>query len=454
MEKKIDLTKGDILITLTKLAIPIMGTSFMQMAYNLTDMFWVGRSGSDAVAAVGTAGFFMWFGFSLILISKSGAEVFVAQYLGRKDEEGAKDHAVSAIQLNLFIAAIYGLLIIIFRNQLISFFRLGDQNVIDMAVGYLLVIGCGIFFNFMNPVLTGIFNGAGLSKVPFRFNFAGLVVNMILDPLLIYGVGPFPAMGVRGAAIATVAAQMVVTTLFIVHIRNRKETYFRLNIFRKPSIQHIRKIIRLGLPVSLQNGFFALIAMVVARIIAVYGPEAIAVQKVGSQIESLSWMTAGGFSTALSAFVGQNYGAKEYERIVKGYRSGVLAVSVLGLLSMMMLMVFPKQLFGIFIQEPEIIRMGASYLWILGLSQVFMSIEISNQGAFNGLGKTKIPSYVGIFFNALRIPGAYFLSTYTALGLNGVWWTISISSVFKGLVLLALFYSMVLKPYRASGTII
>jgi putative MATE family efflux protein len=260
-------------------------------------------------------------------------------------------------------------------------------------------------------------------------------------------------LGVTGAAVATVTAQLAVTVLFIVHIRNRKEAYFRLNIFRSPSLHHIRKIIRLGMPVSLQNGFFAMIAMVVARIIAVYGPEAIAVQKVGSQIESLSWMTAGGFSTALSAFVGQNYGAKEYDRIVKGYRSGVLAVSGLGFLSMIMLMVFPKQLFGIFIQEPETIRMGASYLWILGLSQVFMSIEISNQGAFNGLGRTKIPSYVGIFFNALRIPGAYLLSTYSTLGLDGVWWTISISSVFKGLVLFALFRIMVLKPYRASGTI-
>jgi putative MATE family efflux protein len=453
MEKKVDLTEGDILKTLTKLAIPIMGTSFIQMAYSLTDMFWVGQTGSDSVAAVGTAGFFIWFAFSLILLSKVGAEVLVAQSLGKKDEKNARTFAISAIQLTIFFAIVYGVGVFLFRRNLIAFFRLGQQNVIDMAVTYLGIVSMGLIFTFVNPVMTGIFNGAGLSKIPFQINLVGLVTNMILDPLLIFGVGPFPVMGVFGAAVATVFSQFLVTMIFLSVMGKREEIYFKLNILIRPSLHHFRKIIRLGLPVAMQNGFFAMIAMGIARIIAVYGPEAIAVQKIGSQIESISWMTASGFSTALSAFVGQNYGAKQYERILKGYRAGLFAISIIGVLATILLMGFAEPLFSIFIHESDTIRMGGDYLVILGVSQIFMTLEITSQGAFNGLGRTMIPSYVGILFNALRIPAAYFLSTYTLLQLNGVWWAITISSVFKGTVLLFFFYLLVIRPYHKTGQI-
>lgn len=447
MERNIDLTNGDILKTLTRLAVPIMGTSFVQMAYNLTDMFWVGKAGSDSVAAVGTAGFFTWFAMSLILLSKIGAEVFVAQNLGRRDAEGARSYAVSAVQLNIVLALGYGLLLVVFRGPLIAFFNLGAQNVIEMAMAYLMIVGAGMLFTFINPVFTGIFNGAGNSKTPFIINFVGLGLNMVLDPLLILGVGPFPEMGVVGAATATVVSQLVVTVIFIIIMGMEQELYYKINIFTRPQMDRIRLILKIGVPVALQSGLFSLIAMVIARIIAIYGPAAIAVQKVGSQIESLSWMTASGFSTAIGAFVGQNYGARKFDRIIKGYRSGLAVMSFIGILATVLLFAFAGPLFGIFIREPETLIMGIAYLQILALSQWFMTLEISTQGAFNGLGRTLYPSVVGIVFNLLRIPAAYYLSQYTSLGLNGIWWAISISSVFKGVILYGIFRVKVVRHY-------
>lgn len=190
----------------------------------------------------------------------------------------------------------------------------------------------------------------------------------------------------------------------------------------------------LGLPVALKNGLFAAIAMVIARIIAQWGPIPIAVQQVGSQIEAISWMTAGGFQTAMSTFVGQNYGAKKWQRVQKGYAVGMTIMFVFGLAASLLLIFAARPLFAIFITEAETLRAGIIYLRILGLSQLFMCLEATTAGAFNGLGNTVPPSVVSILFNGLRIPAALLLSA-TALGLNGVWWTISISSVFKGTVL-------------------
>lgn len=453
MGEKVNLTHGKITTTLTRLAIPIMGTSFVQMTYNITDMFWVGRLGSNSLAAVGTAGFFSWFAFSLILLSKVGAEVFVAQHLGRNDEEGAQNYARSAIHLNLLLAVGYGLLLLIFREPLIAFFNLGDPGVIKMAVGYLTIIASGILFMFINPVLTSVFNGSGNSKTPFMINLVGLGTNMILDPLLIRGFGSIPALGVYGAALATVLAQLLVTGIFIFIMATSKDPFFKINIFRKMDIPRISNIIKIGFPVGIQNGLFSIIGMVIARIISVYGPGAIAAQKLGSQIESITWMTANGYSTAISAFVGQNYGGQKYERIMKGYAAGLRLMSIIGVATTLFLYFFAEQLYGVFVSEPETIAMGASYLMIIAFSQWFSTLEISNQGAFNGLGKTLYPSVVGIIFNVLRIPMAYYFSRNLGLGLDGVWWAISISSVFKGVVLFAFFYFIVIRKYRKTGTI-
>ena len=217
-----------------------------------------------------------------------------------------------------------------------------------------------------------------------------------------------------------------------------------MNIFQIPDKSYLKRIFKLGLPASIQTGLFATIAMIIAKIIAQWGPTPIAVQKVGSQIESLSWMTAGGFSTAISAFIGQNYGAGKWDRIKEGYRKGLVIVGIIGIFATLLLTLGANPIFRLFIpHDEEALGMGITYLRILGLSQFFMAIEIATQGAFNGLGKTIIPAGVGVLFNGLRIPMALILST-TSLGLNGVWWSISISSMFKGIVLTT-WYMILLK---------
>jgi len=440
MNKNNDLTQGKIFTSILFLALPIMGTSFVQMAYNLTDMIWIGRLGSDATAAVGTAGFYMWFAMGLIYLCRIGAEVLVAQSVGRKDLKATKEIVQNVLQLILVFAIVAMAVVLLFRHQLIAFFDIKEIQVVEMAVLYLSIVCLGFVFTFLNPIFTAIFNGYGKSSVPFGINTIGLVFNIVFDPLLIFGVGPFPKLGVAGAAIATVMAQAVVTIVFIIYIRANKDIHMfeDLHILNKPDFTRIKNIVKIGLPAGLQSILFTFMAMLIARIIADWGAVAIAVQKVGSQIESVSWMTASGFSTATSTFVGQNYGAGKYDRIKYGYRISFIIMFIIGLITTFGLIFFAEPLFKIFINEPKALKEGIIYLRILGVSQLFMCIEIVTNGAFNGLGKTLHPAVNSVAFNALRVPLALILSS-TALSLSGVWWSISISSILKGTVIVTLF---------------
>ena len=438
MNRDINLREGSISSGLVRLAMPIMGTSFMQMVYSLTDMMWLGHLSTTAVAAAGAVGFFLWIGMSLVLVSQIGVSVGVSQAYGREDMMDAREYISNGIKLNLFIAVIYAIFLFVFRYQLIGFYNLDNMEAVNMAIAYLKIISFGIVFHFINPIFAAIFNASGNSVTPFKATAIGLVSNIILDPLLIFGIGPFPKLGIRGAGVATITAQIIVTVVFLI-VTRKNLLFSKLNLLDMPKKDYIKRILKLGIPASLQSLAHATISMVLTRILANWGAVAVAVQSIGSQIESLSWMSAEGFSQAIAAFTGQNFGAKNFERVRNGYYKGLQIVGSIGIAVSILLIFGGKYIFKLFTPEDmEAIALGATYLSILGISQFFVTIEIGSAGAFNGIGKTHIPATTGIILNAIRIPMAMFLSS-TFLGLNGVWWTISITSILKGIVITSLF---------------
>lgn len=435
MSRDINLTEGNIRINITKLALPIMGTSFIQMAYSFIDIIWLGRLSTNAVAATGAAGFLLWFGQALVMISQIGVGVNIAHCYGRGDVDEAKEYFSNGLQLDIVIAILYSIFLYVFRHGIIGFFNLDDPEVIEMAVSYLSIIGLGITFHFLNPVFSIALNSSGNSVTPFKANTIGLILNIVVDPILIFGFGPIPAMGVAGAALATIFSQFCVTLIFIIIGKRYKTIFSNINILKKPDMDKIIRIAKLGFPPAVQVGVHAGISMIITRIIAGFGPVAVAVQSIGSQIESISWSTSEGFSSAISAFVGQNYGANKFHRIKQGYREGMQIIGGIGVFASLLLIFAAEPLFTIFVpNDPLAIEEGIRYLRILGFSQFFMSIEIGANGSFNGLGNTLPPTINGITFNALRIPLAHLLSM-TALGLSGIWWAISGTSIIKGIVI-------------------
>lgn len=445
MKTRINLLEGNILPALSALALPIMATSLIQMAYNLIDMIWIGKIGASAVASVGAAGMFMWLSNGLATLAKMGSQIKVGHALGAQKKEDAASYAQSSIQMGIVFAIGFGILSIVFADEMIGFFQLNSAQVIQDAKLYLMIT-CGlVIFSFMNQIFTGILTAMGNSRTSFIATGIGLVLNIMLDPLFIFGFGAIPPMGVAGAAIATVLAQLVVMLLFLHTILRDTVLFSNIHILHSYSSQHTMEIFRIGLPSAVQSMLFSGISMVIARLIAGWGDAAVAVQKVGSQIESISWMTAEGYAAALNSFVAQNHGAKNTDRIREGYRLSMIVMLSWGVFCSFVLIVFPQLIFQVFIQEAEVLPMGVDYLRILGVSQLFMCMEITTAGAFSGLGKTLPPSIVSITLTGARIPMAILLGRW--LGLNGVWWAITISSIGKGIVLLGWF----LKDMKRAG---
>jgi len=423
------LTEGGILKKLLLVALPIMGTQFMQMAYNLTDMFWLGRVGSDAVAASGAAGMYLWLSFGFLLIGRMGAEIGVSQNLGRGDKKGALAFSQNSGLIALALGSAFGLMMIVFNRSLIAFFGFREEEVAAEAAAYLLITGIPMAANFVAGVAVGTFIASGNSRTPFILNAVGLVANVILDPILILYLG----MGVRGAAIATAISQLVsCTSLIIALFVSKGRPFERYSLRFRPDLAKIKLILKWSIPIGLESILFCFLSMVTSRITASFGANAIAVARVGSQIESLSWLIGGGFGSALVAFIGQNYGALQWQRIHRGTRISAAAMTLWGSFVTVLLIVLGGAIFSVFLPEPALITMGARYLFILAFSQLPTNLETVAAAAFKGTGRTIPPSLASIVSNLLRPPLALLLAG-TSLGLDGIWLAVTLTSVMRGL---------------------
>lgn len=437
-----NLTHGPILQVLIRLALPIMASAFLATAYSITDMAWIGMLGSKAVAGVGVGGMYGWLSQGLAALARMGGQVRVAQAVGRGDRASARKYAAASLQMATVFGILFGAICILFPDGLVNFFKVDDPLTARYAHEY-LVISCGlVIFSYISLVLTGLYTAQGDSRTPLKANFIGLVLNMILDPVLILGWGAIPRLEVVGAAIATVFAQFVACAVMVAGVIRAKRGD---NLLQEMPIGQLQEtkiytaIAVIGIPTALQSMLYCMISMVLTRMVSVFGDAAIATQRVGGQIESVSWNTADGFAAAMNAFAAQNFGAGDMERVKKGYRISFVAVGIWGLAVTALFVFFPEQLSHVFFHEPEVIPVSVGYLSIVGLSEAFMCVELMAIGAISGLGNTKLCSTISIIFTGMRIPLAMFLSR-TALGLSGIWWALTITSVLKGVIFQMTFY--------------
>lgn len=446
MNRKIDLLHGNIRHTLLKLSLPLALTAFIQIAYGFVDTIWIARLGTNAVAGVGIAGFIFWIGNSIVLIPKVGMGVYASQSFGSQRE----DETVMIINNGFIQALIMGLCFttfcLIVKNVFIEFYHLGLEA--EMAAkDYFFVVSLGMIFFFVGPMFTQAFTSLGDSFTPFVINAVGLAINMVLDPVLIFGLGPFPHMGAKGAALATIISQFVVVLIYFLVVISKDGII-------KSAISYIDyrenwqlEIFRLGLPAALLSGFHASISMVLNRFMSAFGPTPVAVCAIGSQLESISWNTTEGIQVGIQALVAQNYGAKNKERVKGSIKESFRLVAIIGIIATLVLIIFRHKLFELFTPESkEAIELGANYLFILGLSQGFMAIEIGLAGCFNGMSDTKTPAILGVINNLLRIPIAIVLMPF--VGVYGVWIAMSSTSIMKGLAAMTLIYRKV-KKYMA-----
>lgn len=422
--KKVDLTEGKVWTVLLALALPIMGSSVLQLTYNLVDMLLVGRLGSDAVASIGTSSFLIGIGNAINACIVIGTGIKVSHALGKNDEREQQDYINAGFRLNFLVGIVFALILILTGKAFISFLDVQNPYVETEGYKYLLVSAPMVFFSFFNFWYTRLYNSFGQNKAALKISALGVFLNIMLDPIFIYVLN----LGVMGAGLATLIANVIMSGLFFKQSRLLVKLDYKMKI--KKSVY--RDIISLGLPMSTQRILFTLVSIALAKMIAVFETNAIAAQKIGLQIESITYMVIGGLNGAIASFVGQNYGANAYERIQSGMKVAIRLGVGYSILTTLVFLLIPEDLASLFVTEQQTIQLTADYLRWVGLTQLFMAIEIICNGAFVGLGMPKIPATIGISFTLLRIPMAYIFIQW--VGVSGIWMSISLSMLFKGIV--------------------
>lgn len=421
--KKIDLTKGRIITVITALALPIMGSSLLQFTYNIIDMMWVGKLGSNAVASIGSSSLYINIGNAINSLVVIGTGIKTAHAIGRKDDNEVKEYINSGIIINIIIGVLFGLILIFGGKSFIGFLNLNNDEVERNAYSYLALNAPILFFAFFNMMYTRILGSFGNNKLAFKINSAGVILNIILDPIFIYVF----KLGIIGAGLGTLVANVSMFTLFKINSNGILDYDFKKSIHT----EKIKEIIKLGSPMAFQRILFTVINIMLAKIIAMFGSDAIAAQKIGVQIESVAYMVIGGLNSAVASFTGQNLGAGKYERIKKGYRSSLFIGITYALFIQAVFLFLNKYIINLFITDSATVEIAAAYLRAVAFSQVFSAVEMISNGLFTGIGKPNIPAAISIIFTSLRIPIALIL--IKPFGINGIWMSISITSIFKGI---------------------
>lgn len=443
-----DLLTESIPRTLLRFSAPFVLTAFAAMAYGLVDMMWIGRINAEAVAAVGLVALLIWFGDALSLIGKNGMGVLVARYYGRaQSQEGTTQSEVRAgllrrlgagFQLSLFIALAFCLMAQLLLVPFAKSYRLGALVYQDLLT-YGRIVLVGKIFGMMGVSYSQAYSSLGNSMVPFLINLVGLAFNMVLDPLLIFGLGFFPAMGVAGAAWATSLSQLLVWFLLFIYSRSRKPRDL-LHLIGRASLRRpidrslYRQMLKIGLPMALMSLILCLISMVTNRLLARFGAVAVAVGALGAQIESISWMTTEGLGSALTSMVAQNIGAGHRKRVRDTVLVGGGISLAIGLFASLLFVLWGPNIFAIFMREEEAIRIGAGYLLIFAVQEPFMGLESASTATYAALGDTLFPSIVSLITNIGRVPGALFLMRY--FGVYGVWIAMSGMGVLRSAMIL------------------
>lgn len=433
-----DLTQGPILRALLTLAVPIVGANVLQAVYQLTDTFWVGRLGADAVAAVS-----LGFPVIFLLVAMGGGlavagAILVAQHYGAGDTRMVDRVAAQTMVAIVAVSVLLSVLGYVTAGPLMRLFGAAPA-VLPGATAYLQISFIGLVFLFVYFVFQSLMRGVGDVRTPFYIVLGTVVLNFAADPLFILGWGPIPAMGVAGAALATVITQGI-ASLIGLRILFRGSYGVRLHVRDlAPNPALMGRIFALGLPASVEQSMRALGLAVMTILVASFGTTVVASYGVGTRILTFIIIPALGLSMATSTVVGQNIGAGKPER---ARHTAVMATWLaFGVLTGagIVLFLLARPITAVFVPTaPVVIETGARFLRIMALSFGFMGVQQVLAGAFRGTGNTLAAMALAIIsLWVLRFPIAYVLSERTTLAAQGIWWSFTISNVATALVALA-----------------
>jgi len=411
----------------------LLGNLFQQL-YNIVDTIIVGNFlGKEALAAVGASFPIIFTLISLIIGVGSGGTIVIAQYFGAKEYANVKK-AIDTLYIFLFYAAVILTVIgVYFAEDIFRMIQLPEE-ILPQAKTYLTIYLAGLiaFFGFNGT--SAILRGLGDSKTPLYFLIISTFTNIGLDLLFILVF----KWGIAGAAIATIISQGGAFLTAIIYL-NKYHKIIQFNISEFQFDNRIfKQSLRIGLPTGIQHTFVSLGMLALMAIVNTFGTDVIAAYSVAGRIDNLAMLPAMNFSAALATFVGQNLGARKPERVKTGLKSTLFMSSGISVFVMFIVILFKKQLMGLFTDDHEVIRIGSEYLVIVSSFYLLFTAMFKVNGVLRGAGDTLIPMFITLIsLWVIRIPFAWLFSS--KIGESGIWWAIP-AGWFVGLLLSYLYY--------------
>ena len=434
-----DFTTGSLNRAILLLAIPMVLEMVLESLFAVVDVFWVGKLGADAVATVGLTESLLMLVFAVGIGLSMSTTAMVARRIGEKDPEDAAIAGVQAIFLGVLISLTIGIPSFIFAPRLLGLMG-ASPAVVATGSGYARVAlgGCGaVVLLFLN---NAIFRGAGDAAIAMRLLWVSNIINLILDPCLIFGLGPFPKLGVEGAAVATLTGRSIGVLYQFYRLMKGTERIHILTRQIRVRFDVLWRLVRVSITGILQFAIANTSWIAMVRIISFYGAAALAGYTVAVRILIFIILPSWGLSNAAATLVGQNLGAKRPDRSEQAvWRTGVYNMLFMGSIGVFLLF-FATPTVRLFVSDPEVVTIAAAALRTLSYGNIGYAYGMVMLQAFNGAGDTMTPTIVNFFgFWLFQIPLAWWLAFHVGLEAHGVFLAIVISECAIAAVSIVLF---------------
>ncbi len=420
---------------LLRLALPVLASQVLRVAYQWVDALWVRGLGVEATAAVTTSVFVMWSVYALNDVFAIGVTAYVSQLLGAGDRRRAGVAAYKGVRASAMMGLV-GTALGLFGAREIYALMGSEGAVLDEGTRYLSVILAGAPLPMMALTCESIMRAAGDTRTPFLIDLAAVALNAVLDPILIYGWGPAPAMGVAGAAWATVGAQGVMVLGYMTMAARRHRAFPMSRSAPGPPVR-IAGLAKVGAPAALIGMLFSVVYVAFSRSASHFGAAALAVVGMANRIEAVAFVVAVAIGTAGAALVGQNLGAGRPDRAVEVIRTGLRWDVWIGAVLTVVIMAWPAFFISLFTRDPEALRLGVPYLRVLAACLIFNGVELVIADSVLGSGHTVAISWIFSAVSLVRIPLALLVPLWPGVGVVGIAWIITATCIVRALIIVA-----------------
>lgn len=436
----LDLTEKNLNKNIFKLCIPVAIENVLHMSVFISDTIMVGRLGTDAIAAVGLAGT-LFFIISMIFSSLNvGSASIVARHIGAKEKDQAQIVGAQAILISFIMGIVATPFLLFFANKILVLMS-AEPNVADLGTGYLQIAGRFLVFRLIILACNVVLRGAGDTRTPMKVTLIINCINILFNWLLIFGIGPFPKLGVSGVAWATALAYTVGTCLLLTKLFAGKcILHIHIRSICKIHRESILRIVRISVPAAIdafltQMGFLSF-----TKIVTLLGTVSLAAHQIAVRIESISFMPGFALAVSTTTLVGQSLGAKNVDlALLSMKRSCYFALGLMGFFALIFL-VFPIQMAMIFKPESGVLSLAVVCVMIAAIEQPALAVYMVYAGGLRGAGDTISPMIITIAGTlCLHVPMAYLLGITLGWGLAGVWFGAALDWICRAIAIYILY---------------